>query len=117
MEKIIKLALIRAGIRVDLEGFKYLCKAIELGIERPELLQRICKGLYTEVANFFHTTYYCVERSIRHAIEQTNIEKSFQILNKMFHIDIFTVHDKPTASQFINLMVEYINLELYKDPM
>lgn len=115
MEKIIKMTLIKAGIRVDLEGFKYLCKAIELGLEHPELLHRICKGLYTEVANFYNTTYYRVERSIRHAIAQTNIEKSFLILNKMFHAELFTIHDKPTPSQFIALMIEYIKLELYKE--
>ncbi len=114
MRKIIKLTLIKIGIRCDLVGFNYLCCAIELVILKPSLIHNLCKGLYTEVGKRFEAIKdNCVERSIRHAIENTYINKSFAELNKMFNTQLYTINDKPTAGELIRLVAEYYCLGLY----
>ncbi len=114
IRKIIKLTLIRIGIRCDLIGFSYLCYAIELVILNPNLIHSLCKDLYTKVSEKFDVKKdSCVERSIRHAIENTYINKSFAELNRMFKMQLYTVDEKPTAGELIRLVAEYYNLGLY----
>lgn len=118
MRRIIKLSLIRIGIRCDLIGFSYLCYAIELVITNPTLIHNLCKGLYIEVGKKFEASKENnVERSIRHAIENTYINKSFSELNKMFNTKLYTIDDKPTAGELIRLVAEYYNLGLYKNQL
>lgn len=116
MRKVIKLALIRIGIRCDLIGFSYLCYAVELVISNPNLSHNLCKGLYIEIGKRFQASKENnVERSIRHAIENTYVNKSFAELNRMFKTNLYTIDDKPTAGELIRLVAEYYNLELYKE--
>lgn len=113
--RIIKLTLIKIGIRCDLIGFSYLCYAVELVIQEPQLIHNLCNGLYEEVCKRFDVEKKsCVERSIRHAIDNTYNCKSFAELNKMFNIELYSINDKPTAGELINLVAEYYNLGLYK---
>ena len=115
IRKIIKLTLIKIGIRCDLVGFSYLCYAIELVIQNPQKIHHLCKGVYSEVGRKFEVEKEnCVERSIRHAIENAYLCKNFGELNKMFDIELFTINEKPTAGELINLVAEVYNLELYK---
>lgn len=116
MRNIIKLTLIRIGIRCDLAGFNYLCYAIELVVLNPSLIHNLCKRLYIEIGKKFEVKKdNCVERSIRHAIENTFINKSFSELNKMFNIQLYELNDKPTSGELIRLVAEYYNLGLYKN--
>ncbi len=116
MRNIIKLAFIRIGIRCDLIGFSYLCCAVELVILEPSLIHNLCNGLYKQIGirhEVKKTT--CVERSIRHAIENTFINHGFTELNKMFHTTLYTIDEKPTVGELIRLVAEYYNLGLYKE--
>ena len=116
MRKIIKYTLIRIGFRVDLVGFSYLCYAIELVILKPELIHNLCKGLYVQVGEkFMVNNDLCIERSIRHSIENTYINKSFVEINRLFKMQIFTINDKPTCGELIRLVAEYYNLSLYEN--
>lgn len=116
MRRVIKLALIRIGIRCDLIGFNYLCFAIELVIQQPNLIHNLCKGLYVAISKKFSVKKEnCVERSIRHAIDDTYINKSFAELNKMFKTQLYTIDDKPTVGELIRLVAEYYTLGLYKE--
>lgn len=116
MRKVIKLTLIRIGIRCDLMGFNYLCYAAELVIQTPELIHNLCKGLYVEIGKHFNVeNSSSVERSIRHAIDNTCVNKSYSELNKMFKTLLYAVDDKPTAGELIRLVAEYYLLELYVD--
>lgn len=116
MRKIIKMTLIRIGVRCDFIGFSYLCYAIELVILQPELIHNLCKGLYVKVGEKFGTeAENNVERSIRHAIENVFICRNFSELNKMFNTILYKINDKPTAGEFIKLIAEYYNLGLYKN--
>ena len=116
MRKIIKLTFIRIGIRCDLVGFNYLCSAVELVIKTPDLIHNLCKGLYVEIGKLYNVAKCSsVERSIRHAIENTCVNKSYAELNKMFKTFLYAVDEKPTAGELIRLVAEYYLLELYKE--
>lgn len=118
MRKVIKYTLIRIGFRVDLIGFSYLCYAIELVILNPKLIHNLCKGLYVQVGEkFMVNNDLCIERSIRHSIENTYINKSFSEINKLFKMEIFSINDKPTCGELIKLVAEYYNLSLYENDM
>ena len=114
VRKIIKYALIKIGFQVNRVGFKYLCYAIELVIQDPSLIHRLCKGVYAKVAEEYNVKYLCIERDIRHSIEATYIDRSFLEVNQMFKTNIFTIDSKPKTGELIQLIVEYYNLELYK---
>lgn len=116
MQKIVKLALIRIGIRCDHIGFSYLCYGVELVVKDPELLKNLCKGLYVKIGEKFQVTKSSsVERSIRTAIDNTFINHTYEELNKMFKATLYTIKDKPTASELIRLVAEYYLLGLYKE--
>lgn len=115
MKKIVKLTLLRIGIRCDLSGFDYLCYAIEQVISKPISLKNLCKGLYTAVASEFNTTAANVERCMRHAIDYTHSMKSFEVINELFNAPIYTQNEKPTVGELIRLASEFYKLELYKD--
>ena len=115
MRKIIKLTLIKIGIRCDLLGFNYLCYAVELVVLRPALIHNLCKGLYVEIGKHFNVKNpSSVERSIRSAIDNTAFTKSFAALNKMFGANLYGIDEKPTAGELIRLVAEFFLLDLYK---
>lgn len=49
-----------------LNGFYYLCVAVELCVISPDRLSNIMSGIYEPVAERFGTGTECVERSLRH---------------------------------------------------
>ncbi len=115
MRKVIKLAFIRIGIRCDMIGFKYLCKAVEFVILEEDLLHNLCKGLYPKIAEEYGVKKVgSVERCMRHSIDDTAEIKSFAELNKMFNCLLFAIDDKPTVGELIHLVAQYYLLELYK---
>lgn len=116
IRKIIKLALLKIGMRCDFSGFNYISYAIELVIQNPELINSLCTNLYVQIGEHFGAkSTCCVERSMRHAI--SNIEKSrgFESLNNIFSAHLFDEGHRPTAGELIRLMAEYYNTGLYKE--
>lgn len=115
MRYVVKLALLKAGIRPDLIGFNYLAYAVELVIQEPNLINCLCKELYVRISKRFKAKNdYCIERSIRHAIETTLNDRGFSELNNMFKCNLYSEDKKPTSGELIRLIAEYYNLELYK---
>ena len=114
LEREVKLALIRVGLRCDFVGFNFLCEAVNLVISNAELSHKLCRGVYSQIAQKFAVKTACVERSIRHAIDYTFLNKNFTELNKMFNMQLYTIHDKPTAGELINLLAQYFTLGLHE---
>lgn len=112
--RVFKLAFIKIGIRCDLLGFTYLCCAAELVLQNPNVIHKLSKGLYSKIAEIYVSSENCVERGIRHVIEDTYVNKGFMELNRMYKIPLYTIHDKPTAGELIKLVSEYYALGLYK---
>ncbi len=118
MRKAIKLTLMKIGIRCDLVGFAYLCSAVELVILNPDLINHLCTQLYVNVGEKYNVQKCnSVERSIRHAIENTMNAKSFSEINKMFNAVLFSIDEKPTVGQLIKLVADYYTLGLYEQQM
>ncbi len=116
MRRVVKLALIRVGIRCDLGGYKYLCFAIEKAITEPESSKNLCKGIYAKIKEKYNLPKLSsVERAIRHAITVTADTKTFMELNRMFKSHLFAIDDKPTAGELIHLIAEWYLLGLYKE--
>ncbi len=115
IQKEVNIAVMKSGVRCDLAGFRYLCCAVELVLKNSELVNSLCKDLYSLVAKEFGIeNSRSVERSIRHAIDQTASTKTFSGLNKMFGVALYNKNEKPTAGELIRLLAEYCRLEMYK---
>lgn len=116
MRKVVKLALIKIGLRCDMTGFDYLCYGIEKVILQPDSIHNLCKGLYVDIADKFGLeNVACVERNIRHCIDNTLDEKSFNKLNEMFDTFLYGIDEKPTVGELIRLMAEYYLLDMYTE--
>lgn len=70
MEFVIKDMLIEKGFKPKASGFEYLAKAIELYDRNKPIL----KWLYPQIAEIYGTKPTRVERAIRYAIEQSEME-------------------------------------------
>ncbi len=113
--KVIRYALIRIGFRMDQTGFQYLSTAIEFVIVDPKLLHKMMSGLFKDVCAFYDVKKVSsVQSAIRNMIDTTFSNHTFLEINKMFHIDIFAIDDKPSCGQIIGLIAEYYNLKLYQ---
>ena len=116
MRKVIRLTLIRIGIRCDMIGYQYLCKSIEYAIMDESLLYNTSKDLFPKVAkDFGNVKSSSVERCMRHSIENTCDTKSFNELNKMFKMNLFAIDEKPTLAELIQLVAQFYLLDLYKE--
>lgn len=115
IEKIVKLTLIRIGIKCDLVGFSYLAKAIEFAIEDPMQVYNL-KGLFADVAKFYNVKNpFRVEANIQNAITFTFNSKGFGVFNDLFKMDVIKGNYKPTTAEVIKLIAEYYEMGLYKD--
>ena len=114
VERMVTITLIRIGIKCDLVGFSYLTKAIEYVIEDGKLAYNL-KSLYAKVANDFSVKNPIrVEANIQNAITFTYNTKGFESFNQLFGMEVVSPIHKPSTAEFIMLVAEYYNLQLYK---
>ena len=78
---------------------------------RPELINRITKELYPNIAKHFQTTPSKVERAIRHAIEVAWSRGRIENINQVFGFNIYNKNDKPTNGEFIALLADKLIME------
>jgi two-component system response regulator (stage 0 sporulation protein A) len=101
------------GVSPDLLGYAYLQEAIEMAMDDMTILHNgVTKILYPTIAKHFKTTAQRAERAIRHAVE-TCADKMMNFPN--IYDDIFgnvvsADKGKPTNSQFIGCVAEYLLL-------
>ena len=115
LQKSIRRLLIKIGIRIDLDGFDYLVSAIEFAIKDAELAKNLCDGLYGRVAEKYNTKAYCVERSIRSAIEKAYIHKGLKEVNKLFDAQMIEDNKRPSSGRFIRILATAYNMNLVDD--
>ena len=115
VQRIIKLTLIRLGIKCDLVGFSYLVHAVEVAIEQPMLVYNL-KKLFAIVAKKCNVENpFRVEANIQNAITLTFNTKGFSSVNELYGMEVFKPNYKPTTAEIIKLVAEYYNLGLYKN--
>ena len=96
------------GIPAHVKGFKYVQRAILLTIDNSEMGNRITKMLYPTLAKEFGSTPSRVERAIRHAIGLSMDRLNKDLFNEIFSYTYSSEKGKPTNSEFITGVADYI---------
>ena len=106
----LRKTLDQIGVKHSLKGYGYIISAVEKCLENRSKLIHIVKGLYTEIAEDNSDTFRRVERSIRHAIEVTWTNGNTNAINKIFGYTVSVEKGKPTNSEFIALITDFVSL-------
>nr|DAZ48058.1 MAG TPA: Sporulation initiation factor Spo0A C terminal [Caudoviricetes sp.] len=106
----LRKTLDQIGVKHSLKGYGYIISAVEKCLENRSKLIHIVKGLYTEIAEENSDTVWRVERSIRHAIEVTWTNGNTNAINKIFGYTVSVEKGKPTNSEFIALITDFVSL-------
>ena len=75
------------------------------------MINAVTKVLYPAVARRYNTTPSCVERAIRHAIEVAWNRGDLEVLQRFFGYTISNAKGKPTNSEFIAMIADYLSLQ------
>lgn len=100
------------GVPAHIKGYQYLREAIILAINDMDIINAVTKVLYPTVAKKFGTTDSRVERAIRHAIEVAWDRGDIEVLQKFFGYTVSNIKGKPTNSEFIAMIADYLSLRL-----
>lgn len=110
----IRKVLDQIGMKHNLKGHGYIISAIEKALDDRNKLNRITKTLYIEISQENNDTPSRVERAIRHAIEVTWTDGNPVAINKIFGYTVSAAKGKPTNSEFIALLTDFIDFN-YKE--
>ena len=111
LEAIVTDIIHEIGVPAHIKGYQYLREAIILTIHDMEMINAVTKVLYPEVAKKFSTTPSRVERAIRHAIEVAWDRGDIEVLQKFFGYTVSNIKGKPTNSEFIAMIADYLSLQ------
>lgn len=103
--------LLELGIPTNLLGYTYLKEAVLICWEDPSVSKAITGVLYPKIAEKFNTNNSRTERAIRHAIEKAWDYKISFAQTKKVNFVCSPNKGKPTNSEFISAVVEYLRLE------
>lgn len=106
----LRKTLDQIGVKHSIKGYGYIISAVEKCLENRSKLINVIKGLYTEIAEENGDTVWRVERSIRHAIEVTWTNGNKNAINKIFGYTVSVGKGKPTNSEFIALITDFVSL-------
>ena len=110
LETVVTEIIHEIGVPAHIKGYQYLREAIMLTINDMEIINAVTKVLYPEVAKKFSTTPSRVERAIRHAIEVAWDRGDLETLQKFFGYTVSNIKGKPTNSEFIAMIADYLSL-------
>lgn len=100
------------GFPIHIKGGSYTRDAIKMCVIDPDLLGLITKKLYPDIAKKYLTTPSRVERAIRHAIEVTWTRGNAEYIDSIFRYTISSKKGKPTNSEFIAMIADYIKFNV-----
>lgn len=103
--------LLRLGMPVHIIGQHYCREALCMAMNDRECVSSITKLLYPDVARKFRTTPARVERAMRHAIEVVWTKGDGRWLQEIFRRPAGNVATRPTNSEFIAGMAEYMAIK------
>lgn len=98
------------GMSPGLKGYGYIHDAALLALDDPSLLHAVTKVIYPCVARRNGTTAFCVERTIRHAIEITWERGSRDAWDRYFG-HLCADGGKPANGMFLAELVEALKYE------
>lgn len=113
LETTITKRLTALGIPRNVKGFKYLREAITICTEDPQMIDRMTKELYPDIAKRFDATPTGVGRAIGHAIETSwKDNENVRLFNSCYGTNFKTIIDKPTCSEYIATVSDSLRLEM-----
>ena len=98
----------RIGLRATHVGFHYLACAIALVVVNEAYLKCLTTRLYPEIAQKFAICPSSVERSLRNMVEIFWNRGNVPLLEGMLG---YSLPDKPTTGEFIDILASYLRLE------
>ena len=108
VDSIIANSLIQLGIPASLKGYRYVATGIKRATEDQGVLEGVTKILYPDIAKEYDSTPQRVEKAIRHAIEVAWNKNSDCDLKNKFCVNLDKGRKRPTNSEFIATMSQYI---------
>ena len=107
----ISKVLKQLGILPNILGYEYLKEAIDMMLKDDSVIRKgVTKVMYPAIARKFTTESSRVERAIRHAIERACIRGDAELIEDIFGHGISADSGKPTNSEFIACVSEYLKL-------
>ena len=102
----VRHVLRKAGLRSTYSGYNYLASAVALVLKDQEFyMKNVTSNLYRVVGEQYGVSNMCVEAAIRTMINSYWNQNSNKILSPLLGYPVF---DKPTASEFISMLADYI---------
>lgn len=111
LEQAISGFMLELGIPAHLRGYQYLRSAVEMCAEDMELVGSVTKLLYPDLAKRHKTTDQKIERAIRNAIEVSWERGNGVLFEALFGYDNSGEYNRPTNSEYIAAVADYIRLE------
>ena len=93
------------GVSGKLSGFHFAVYMLERVQEKPEYVLLITKRLYSQTAQYFHTTANCVERNLRTLVQACWRQPDHSLLE---HIAGHPLSQPPTNAQFIDMVAAFL---------
>ena len=96
------------GVLGTMAGAQYLHDAITIALEDHEMIERITKLMYPQIAKIHSTTPSRIERAIRVAIERSWPLASQEYKKSVFGEAAANDSTRPTNTQYIQCIVNYL---------
>ena len=109
--QVISALMLELGIPAHLKGYQYLRTAVSRCVEDMELIGSVTKLLYPDLAKKYSTTDQKIERAIRNAIEVSWERGNTELFEKLFGYSNSAGHSRPTNSEYIASVADYVRLE------
>ncbi len=107
LENVISKLLNSMSITASIKGYHFIREGVVMVVENKGAILSMTKGLYPDIAKKYNTTAGKVERAMRHAIETAWKRTGKEVFSEMAG---YCPVAKPTNSQFIAIMSEYIRV-------
>lgn len=95
----------KLGLRSTYSGYNYLATAVSLTLDDPNYLRNVTKRLYVTIGTMYGVNNHCVEAALRTLITCYWNQNGDQILSRVLG---YPLYDKPTASEFISILADYL---------
>ena len=111
LEQAISCFMLELGIPAHFRGYQYLRSAVEMCTKDMELVGSVTKLLYPDLAKLYKTTDQKIERAIRNAIEVSWERGNSALFEQLFGYCNSNEYSRPTNSEYIATVADYIRLK------
>ena len=87
-------------------GYNYIIYGLLLLLEHDQRTLNLIKSLYIDIAEYYNTTWNCVEKNIRHVIKSIWMSDNDKIIKSIFGSS--SSERRPTNKEFFQKMHDYI---------